>query len=321
MRKRVLTGAAAAFDANATAHWGEVWAKDPITLPSIVANKVPDPRDDPWFFCRTESVLYLGQAGNYANGASSVGYTSTPIPAGASNYFQPYLDAVDRTFRPFVNLYQNQTLNWPTYSYEIWKTFTLQRGLPYYRTVAGSSLVFPTNADGDFFRDASGNIIVNTADPNGPKTFDELFNTDPGSADYNDLNKTYAFIDTTDSNPPADSGSNLATISIAGQSTHTHGNFFVAANMRYTGEGNPTSYRAERPDGSTQLLQKVSHNGFLCLWGQGELGGNRTFYGSVYAARGFAGGGTPDVYYNHKLGDGTFMPIVSRVSTRLWRTY
>ena len=317
----ILTGAAATFDANATAHWGQVWAREPITLPANLTQKVLSPKDDPWYFCRTEDVLYYGQVGNYANGASSVGYTATPIAEGASNYFKPYLNAVDRTLRPYENLLQHQTLKWPTYSYDAWKAFTLQRGLPYYRTLAGSNLIFPTDANGDYYRDAGGNVITSTSDPNGPKTYDGLFNNDPSSPTYDDPAKTYAFIDTIDGNPPAPDSSNLADLQVAGQSTHSHGNYFIAADINFTGQGNPANYRAERPDGSFQMLQKLAHNGFLCIWGTANMAGDRVFYGSVYAAKGFSGGGTPDVYYNHKLGDGSFMPIVSRVSTRLWNTY
>jgi hypothetical protein len=38
------------------------------------------------------------------------------------------------------------------------------------------------------------------------------------------------------------------------------------------------------------------------------MGGNPIVYGAVVAQKGYASGGTPEIYYNHKLKDGLEFP-------------
>lgn len=313
----ILSREGASSSGQFQVNWGEIWTRDNLDLPHPLNQKFPNSRDDPWFGARSEANLVraTGNNTNYADGRERGGYSNSPIEQGAANYYQPFLEStLDRRnnqLRDYENLYQNQeNLAWPDYDYDTMKTLAQYHGFPIYRTTAGGDLI--TGHDG------AGNPIVRSFD----EVFDRRTHDGPDDVVPDDAPPLY-FIDTIDGNPPRADGANLATIRVQGGGPFFHGNFFIGANIRFGGAGNsPTLNNPRKPDGSLgQAIRSTRLYGMFYTYGQSEFQGQGDIYGSVYAERGFGGGGNWEIFYDHRMQDETRTRVGSRLRTQLWNTF
>ncbi|MEQ8822193.1 MAG: pilus assembly PilX N-terminal domain-containing protein [Sumerlaeia bacterium] len=351
----IISEASAIFNGHYNVYWGELWAKDDVEIPTNV-NKIPhykssidfkqgNPTYDRWFRLRTQGDILNGN-GQFADGRDPKGKgflltteTDPTHPVYEQPYHPDYLVTGKGGKSDFIgleNLRRHQSLNFPEYDYSSWKSFFRQYDLPYYWTDSNGTI---------YGEDENGEIVG--------KSWAEWFNTTPNSDEYYDFDRLLAFIDSVpvdDSGNPGpfsdgvpvidetyyprdpvnDAAALMAEIQDSGQGTHTRGAFFVAADFKATGQGNPPdSDSILDQDGNPQVLMPngqaspssfdVSHNGFFYTWGFADFGGNRTFYGSVHAREGYAGSGNPDVYYDVKLKDGSWLNLNQSVVRRtLW---
>lgn len=308
---------------------------------------------DPWFRFRTEGVFKQGD--KFADGRIFAGFANNPInkldnpDVYVTPYHQDYLgrntrDRINGTFVGLDNLKQNTDLEFPHYDYHQWKQTFLEFDMPYYWT------------------DVSGNIYGRERNPASAnygqivkKSYHDWFHISPSDPNYNDSASQYAFIDSvpTDANgnpapmvngvplinetyypkPKGDPAARIAEIKVAGQGTHTRGVILCNNNLNLTGQGNPPSWKDLKdsegnnlvlmPDGKVPPEDfKIFHNGFMFSWGEITGGGNRTFYGSVYAVGGYGSAGTPSVYYNVRMKDGSWIGFrQSRVRRSLWNVH
>lgn len=353
----IVSRASATFDGNFNVHWGEIWAKDNVLLPANWDVKLPRLRAgygwstsqnyDPWFRFRTEGVLKNAQNTRFADGRDSSGFAENPIPSTASNYFMPFEhDSLwrnnngnpDSKLLYRENMLQHQQLAFPEYSYTDWKQHVLSFGFRYFFTDTNGVLYgVETNPDSSNFGEIVG------------KSYDEWLAITPDSPDYHKISDSVVFIDTVpvdnNGNPapkdgnglpiindvyfprdPAAPNARLATIPVSGGSIHARGAIMVAANMDMTGQGNPPSWKDvpgvimpnfEPPPQNENF--RIFHNGLLYSWGRVSGGGNRIIYGSVFAERGFSGNGDPEVFFNIRMKDGSWLDLnASRVNRRLW---
>jgi hypothetical protein len=286
-------------------------------------------------------------------------------------YTQPYntgMTGSNKTqFAGYETLLQNQDLDIPPRNYQDWKDFFIDFNMPYYYTDAGGTI---WGRETDPTSDAYGEVVGKTykewfaVEPTDPNywEFDYLFAfidsvpvddagnpapTDPDSKHGAPLiNKEYYPRD-----PNNDPAALMATIREAGAGGHTRGVIFAAADIDYKGQGKPPhwselkyddgSYMVKMPNGqvpSESFMKNaeennlnIAHNGLLHSWGKIWNTGNRTFYGSIHADRGFdfdpdyevepgvKSSGTPTVYYNFRMADGSWLSInQSRVRRANW---
>lgn len=338
-------------------HWGEVWAKEDILLPNNFTNKIPrydanvdySSRDnlDRWFRFRTEGWFRNANGTLYADGRDPSGFASAAPAVGTLNYLRPFEPTTlhrDRQGRSnyvgLENMQQNQNLEFPDFKYEDWKSFVQSNGFRY------------------FFTDTAGTIYGTETNPASPnfgrtvgKSYVDWFHIAVNAENYDDVSDMIVFIDTV----PTDAAGNPApkvngvpvvndtyfprnprtgglmpTIKSAGQSLHTRGVYFIAANLDMTGQGNPPAWQDipesvggvkmpnNQPPPSTERF-RIFHFGIIYSWGEIANGGNRTVYGSVLAEKGFTGNGGPETYYNFRMADGSWLNLNnSRVNRTLW---
>lgn len=314
----LVSFATAAAFGNAAIHWGEAWSKanfDMLNQSQVGYLSLADANHDPWAKYRTEAKIVFpnnwswdssspwnaarlygtetggisnlnpaaasGTANNPANQTPATGMRPGLMPTGTGNYRDAFYQDVPPN-----------TLEWPEFAsyYQEFKDYAISHGR-YYTTDASGNIL---NADGDivdFIEEFQADV-----DGDGDVT----------SAEREEYPFDLVFIDTTDGNPPAVDGSNLATIDISGGSPGIKGLYYICANFDATGVGNPPALtNAEKPDLSDPGdIDKIFLDGVLYAAGTAEMGGNCGVYGSVVAERGFLGGGTPNIYFNHKLKDG-----------------
>lgn len=323
----IISRAATGFNGNVQPHWGDVWSKYPVDLPNglskqDIANYLGgDLANDPWSKARTEQYFYTSHGGTtayldarYHNGQLIQPNNNNPdyrrfdqIPAGDTPYYnQPLYDVNYRQGNTILDLgerfYQNEPLNYPNFNYEIWKEIAQQRG-EYYSTelVNGQTQLYrngietPQNLVTDYMREFFSNWNAG----------------DPGFR--------MIFIDTLDGNPPAADRSNLGSLSFQGGNTpHLRGLFYVNASIGITGLNPPPTLNVEKPDSSTTNLAKIWLDGILYTSGgigvDESSGGNFQIFGSLFADGPIDARGGPDVWYNHRLKDGDYFPVESRVS-------
>lgn len=333
------------------ANWtSTIWPQTDTSENGYWAHNSGNSGNDPWFRLRTEGFIRSAQ-GDFADGRDRRGFLpAAPTPADGMVYTVPfdngslYRDRQGRaTHEGYENLLQNQTLDFPSYNYDDWREFFIRNDLPYFFTDTDGR-IFGRDRDPD--SDTFGQII------GGDYAF--WFDIDPSDPMYNDFESRLAFIDSV----PVDNAGNpgprvdgvpvvnatyfprnpdapnarLAEIRIAGGSIHTRGAKLIAANLNMTGQGNPPRHDTIlNDDGTRQVLMpngqvppqqedfRIFHNGLMYSWGEVRGGGNRTIYGSIYAERGYGSGGSPSVYYNVRLRDGSFLEVnQSRVRRTLW---
>ncbi|HUT26291.1 MAG TPA: hypothetical protein VM492_18325 [Sumerlaeia bacterium] len=291
---------------NAKIHWGEAWSKLSFDLPgkndlSYLDNSKAS--FDQWARYRSEArIVFPADWGvliglgkklyDVANPARMYpGRIGSPVVANGD--FAGF-DLADDADDPIQHYLPAGTLVWPDWAseYQNFKDLAKLHGR-YYST------------------DGAGNVYID-----GVEDAAHLVGF---STEFTDVNRDampydFAFIDTIDGNPPAVDGSNLANISDPG-SAALKGVFYICANFAQTGTGSPPGLTAETPevtgvdgDGNdihaTKDLTKIYLDGVLYAAGTLSLGGNAGVYGCAVAERGYVGGGTPDVYYNHRLRDG-----------------
>lgn len=297
-------GTAAAFG-NAAVHWGEAWSKSNFDMVNQSQVNYLDETDDdydPWAKFRTEAKIVFPNSWSFDNTSP---YADDKIymegASGISNLNQPGLkpgmaaNASDNGDYSDA-FYQNVpvgTLEWPEFAsfYQEFKDYAISHGRYY-----------STNEDGEILN-ANGDVV----------DFAEEFQADSnGDGDVTPEEREeypfdLVFIDTIDGEPPADDGSNLATIEVSGNSPGIKGLYFINANFDVTGIGNPPDLtNAEMPDLTIpeDPLDKIFLDGVMYTAGTCDMGGNAGVYGSVVAEKGFEGGGTPNIWFNHKLKDG-----------------
>lgn len=342
----IISRATATYDGNFSVHWGELWAQDNVDLASNWQQKIPTMSEDPWFMLRTEGVLMDHRGREYADGRERGGFASTPIAPGEPVYEIPfhsdylYTGSGPKIDSGYDNLRQNQSLEFPHYPYEEWKSFVRTMGYQYYFT----------DTDGVVYGEERDPSSANFGQTVG-KSFDDWFGASPSDANYDEILDKVVFVDSVpvdDNGNPApkdqngipiidntyyprnpsvidgDPAARMAEIKLAGGGLHTRGAMFVAANLDMKGQGNPPSSN-QVPDVVKPNFQppdkqfRIFHNGFLHVWGSVSGGGNRTVYGSIYAERGYASNGTPEVYYNIRMRDGSWLNLnTSRVRRMLW---
>ncbi|MCE5230420.1 hypothetical protein LLG95_12615 [bacterium] len=260
---------------NARVHWGESWSKSNFDMlnRSQMGYLVPGSVGyDPYARYRSEGTITFPATWSWGLGADLYDGTRTnPGAAPASG-----------KYNAFEQRLPSGTLQWPEFDYETFKDLAMSHGR-YYTT------------------DAAGNIYRNGIEDAAHKVdfYTEFTVPDRATSPYDLI-----FIDTINGQPPAADGSNLATINVSGTGNGTKGVMYIAANMDATGVGSPPSMVAQDRSGTNRSLDKIFHDGVIYTSGTIAMSGNAGVYGSVVTARGFTGGGTPDIYYNAKLADG-----------------
>lgn len=281
----------AGFGGNAVVHWGEVWSAGPVEVPN--KSQTPTHSEDPWYKIKTEDMLVFP-----SNWQTSKWYGADDATAQ-----QPLADEGGKLENDYGEvMYQHQDLDLPIYDYQTYKDYAIKRGRYY-----------STDASGDIYR-----YGIETDQYRIDSFNDEFSVGDLGDSAQPD----FVFIDTIDGNPPADDGSNLATIQISGNSTQVKGLFYLAANLDMTGIGNPPALQnAEKPDLTVETLSKIFMNGIVYVSGVIDSAGNASGYGSLITEDGYTGTGTPDIYYNHQMANGIPFPIASTLQVSLWQSY
>lgn len=282
--------------------WGEAWSQSNFAIdqgPNSVEWLDSDDADyDPYAVYRTESTFDFANNWSVYNGGQFGNDDLYDLSADQPGLFP---DDSGNFADAFIQNIPEDTLVWPDLAsmYQDFKELALANGR-YYST------------------DASGNIYRGEAQSNFTliADFDDEFDVfDPDNPDAD-----FAFIDTIDGNPPAADGSNLTTILSAGSSNGMRGFFYINANIRKGGAGNPRSVDMVSPDGET-LTENVWLDGVLYTAGSLEFSGNPTIYGSIITEVGFMGIGTPTIYYNVELANGIPFPLVSPIRLTLWRNF
>lgn len=274
----LITLDTAAAHGNARVHWGEAWSQNDFEMlnKSQMSYLVPgDANYDADAIYRTEGQFNF--PANWQWGNNKDLFDAAQIQPGLAPASGDYAAA-------FYQHLPAATLDFPDLAaeYQSFKDLALANGR-YYST------------------DAAGNIYEDgIEDPSHEIDFTLEFSV----ADRQNAPSDLVFIDTIDGYPPAVDGSNLADISVSGTSSGLKGVFWIGANFDISGIGNPPSYSAEDPDGNPAVLSQILLVGVLYASGTIAMGGNAGVYGSVFAQRGFTGGGTPDIYYNANLADG-----------------
>lgn len=261
---------------NARIHWGESWAKNTFDMLNKSQMKYLDPGrsdHDPWAIYRSEANIDFPS--NWKWGKNKDLYDPDREQPGLAPASGDYADA-------FFQYQPEGALAWPEFDYDAFKDHAMANGRYY-----------STDSAGNIYRDG----IEDAAHRVDFKTEFELDDRESAPFDF-------IFIDTIDGQPPAEDDSNLASIRFSGNSEGLKGVFWIGANFKVSGVGNPPSLVGTDPDGNMESLKKIFFHGVLYAAGTLEMTGNAGVYGSVVTQRGFTGSGTPDIYYDAALADG-----------------
>jgi hypothetical protein len=319
----LISMATASQSGNGTVHWGESWSKGDFAMLNKSQSGYLDPASgaayDQWTKIRTEGKIVFpnnwtassivtksgvasikqGDYWDYTTGSSdpyrfypALGSVAISDYTGTGTMVTPPTEA--RATGDYAKALQqfipSGVLKWPDMAglYSTLKAQAISHGR-YYGTDASG------NVYRDGVKDAAHLVSSFTA---------EFQVADRSIAAY-DL----VFIDTTNGSAPASNGSNLSTISSTGNSTGLKGVFWIGANFFVAGSGNPPLLaNVEKPDGTVTSLSTVYLDGLLYAAGTVGAQGNPQVFGAVVAEKGFVGGGTWDIYYNHKLASGLDLP-------------
>ena len=270
---------AAAFG-NARIHWGQAWSKNDFNM---LNNSQMDymvsgsSGFDQWARYRTEGGINFPTNWHWGTGQDL--YDASRPQPGLAPASGQYAGAFEQHLPA-------GTLQWPTFDYQTFKDMALAHGR-YYGT------------------DAAGNVYRNGI-KDAAHRIDFL--TEFGVPNRDTAPYDLMFIDTINGAAPRSDGSNMATINVSGNGLGLKGVFWIGANFGGSGIGSPPFILdAEDPNGTPPPSGKLSQiflEGVLYAAGTVEMSGNCGVYGSVVAQRGFSGGGTPDIWYNHQLASG-----------------
>ena len=156
------------------------------------------------------------------------------------------------------------------------------------------------------------------------------------SSFINGITEGFMFVDTTNQQVPDAAGTNLQELSLSGN-TYTKGSFYVAANVNVSGLGNGTDIDVESPPWDSSLSHgepdpgsctdsdnrqdvadlEVHINGPFYIAGQLQGTGNPQVFGAIIVERGSTLTGTPEIWYDYALRDGS--DDTSAVITKSWR--
>ena len=301
----LISLATAMQNGNGRVHWGESWSKADfymLSKPQSQYMNINDPDYDPFARYRTEGNLIFPSSWKIYDPSKpkkpgDVHDVDTARFPGSPPASGDYENA-------FEQLIPEGELTWPDLGskYQQFKEHALLHGR-YYST------------------DEEGNIYKDGIEDEEYKVD---FDTEFAVADRSDYPYDMVFIDTTDKNPPAADGSNIATINNSGQNNGMKGIYYICANYKQGGSGNPADLDVEKPvyneEGEVELIpwhlpEKSSTgntgvylDGVMYLAGTAHFQGNPVIYGSVIAERGYLSGGTPEIYYNYNLKQGLEIP-------------
>ena len=285
----LISMATAAQAGNGHVHWGESWSKQNFNIlgkPHLDDELDPSRSTyDPFAKYRSEAQLIFDPTWKSGEGKDIYEEDIRRWPAAP-----PASGTWEATFEQFI---PPGVLQWPDFKskYQVFKDHAMAHGR-YYTT------------------DASGNIYKGEIKDEAHKVnFDYEFHVEDRDTAPYDL----VFIDTIDGNPPAEDESNLAWIKNAGTGGGMKGVFYIAAHYDQVGQGTrPNVNTSQKPilneDGSVSLvdhpLNDILLDGVMYIGGYADFGGNPRIYGSLIAELGYVGGGTPEIYFNHKLIEG-----------------
>jgi len=313
--------------------------------------------NDPWFRLRIMGEMYVtnltGTRVAFPDGRSDDGYVMlSEAPDGYESPDIPYLtvtrDAADKDFDHLDNMLQRVPhLPFLNYDYHEVRSFFLQYDLPYYWTDE-KGIIY--GRDRDITSNTYGQVIG--------QDYNAWFNIAPNDPDYFDYFEQFTFIDMPPVNEEGEilwvegatgkvpaindeyrprhpdegvyAGYNFTIPWDTG--THSRGLLFAAPNMTMNGGGSPPDCNEILdPDGNPYVVDPdldnpdrkeefgVNHNGLIYSWGEINVGGTPTVYGSVYTVKGYGSGGTPEVYYNYRMKDGSWLKMnQSRVRRGNW---
>lgn len=291
---------------NIMVYWGEYWAAGDVAF-------MNEQNGGKYNQGPTQAVRTKGRITGLGGGQLS--QTQNTAASSTIQDVAPYFSRQAIRNQFMGRLYQNQTdLELPEYDYQTLKDVARQFG-HYYS------------------RDAAGNIYRGDVQSDATRiTMEEIMSNDPADP------AKIVFVDTIDGNPPAADGSNLGSeISIQGagaadgQPRYMRGLYYVAANVRFTGQGSDgVSLSLPVPDRPDDWVSSVSwpsgyaqqtciSDGVVVFAGNLQVNGQPVFYGSLVAYGQITGSGTPWVYYNPKLAEGLDFPLLSRVEAFQWR--
>jgi hypothetical protein len=260
---------------NAKIHWGEAWSRNDFDV--ISNSQLQYVMDDPLIAWRTEAHFNFDSTwktnGTYqANRLYSLTADRPGLyPSGDGDWKDVFHQNVAADSLPFPDFGGK---------YEEFKTLA-----------QANNRYFTTDVDGKIYRNGIEIDFYQAFTSTDPEPPFEL-----------------AFIDTLDQQPPLPDGSNLATVDIQGNNgvgDRIRGFFYFCANFELGGVGSPASYTTTNPlTGAPITIPKIWLAGLLYSAGTADMDGNAGVYGAMVAEKGFAGGGTPDIYFNQGLKDG-----------------
>ncbi len=265
---------------NPKIHWGEGWVKNVFEI-DISPNNLSFALNDPFVVFRSETGMTWASSWKVGTTSSNkdiysgyMAYSANPIGRRPGLFPDGQGDWKDK----FYSHVPQGVLDWPDLAAE-YQTFK--------DMAISNDRYYTTNASNQLLKD--GNVVD--------------FYTEFTVADRANAPMDLAFIDTTDGNPP--NGSNLATISVSGNSAGLKGFLYINANFDASGVGSPPARTTTNPVTNTSTsLEKIFLDGVIYTAGTIEMSGNAGVYGSIVTEGGFIGQGTPDIYYNTDLADG-----------------
>lgn len=284
-------------------HWGEAWSKTPFDIKVNPRNldwiNASSNNYDPYAIYRTEAnFTYSNNWDIYTGGAQ---YRDFDIYDTTADHPGLFPDGSGDYADAFVQNIPQDTLEWPDFAtnYEAFKQLARTNGRYY-----------TTDARGNIYRGS-----VQNDDTQIDSFTDEFQLAEPGgdTADF-------VFIDTIDGNEPRADASNLANIDISGSTNGLKGVYYVCANVKKTGAGQPPRREMTSPDGDS-LTENVWLDGVFYMAGEADFAGNPVVYGSLIAQLGFVGTGTPTLYYNVELANGIPFGFLSPIRVALWDNY
>ncbi|MBN1902138.1 pilus assembly PilX N-terminal domain-containing protein [Candidatus Sumerlaeota bacterium] len=277
----------AAQQGNGHVHWGESWSKADFSMlsrPHCTELNHTSEDYDPFAKYRTEAQILFDSTWKSGLNKDIFEETTRRWP-GSDPASGEYAASLEQFIPEGV-------LQWPD---------LLSQYSAFKNHAKGHGRYYTTDADGNIYKD-------------GIEDEDHLVLFDVEFADIDRATSPYdfVFIDTIDGNFPAEDGSNLATIRCTGTGRGMKGIYWLGGNFYQGGSGNPEALVAEKPilneDGSITFedfsIPKVFLDGVLYMAGTAQFQANPVVYGSIISQKGYLSGGTPEIYFNHKLKDG-----------------
>lgn len=306
-----------------------VWSGESITNPTKFASGTPDTGGQNWNGWRSD-ILPAGEPNHF----TVYGTKGPGIPA---NSWRPYED--------YKNILQHQDLLFPHLEYDVVREAIISSNYPYFYTDTDGQLV--GYEDGALVKKSYGAWL-----DRDPQAGDDVYWNmdditvfidsvpvrDDGTVARNDEGLP---IITADCYPrgPRDPLALIPRISVQGNQgsySHTRGALFINAHIDFTGAGSAPDHSLITQMDEYGVAQpyvvspignpppgnnvSISHNGIFYCWGEMSNSANRVIYGCVLTEGGFGAHGGPEVYYNYRLKDGSWLNLNNGMVLRgAWR--